>query len=530
MIGDRSSEQRPTGDGSHDPFPVGRRGAPATDERAPGLGETAGTAPGPILERASASVLDALPDPAAVLSPVRSDDGSLIGLRLDRLNAAWRAHGAGGIGPDQLGTRVEGALERVGLHLAIADRVLGGGEPWHGGGPGSDAPGVATVLAAGRWDGRLLVTARDDRWRAAEDAFVERERDLRETLEDVDAIISIRRSASDRFVLSPQVERILGYPPEELAPFGSWRALIHPDDISRTLAVWAGPDESWETEYRVRRADDTWAWVRERGRRTLDREGKPGRIVSVVADVTESRMLREQLLRAGRLESLGRLASGVAHDFDNVLYGISTIAGFLDRDLAGTPAHAEVRSILEATERGRELTHRLLVLAGVAPLVPADVDLAESLETVRRLLEPVLGDSVVLDIAVGRGLDAVFIDRSGLERAIVDLGLNARDSMPRGGWITIAAEAADVDELEAVAAGIEPGRYARVSVADTGTGIAPERLAHLFDPFFSETPESIGMGLGLPLVYAFAHASGGGIGVETEVGTGSTFLVYLPLG
>lgn len=355
--------------------------------------------------------------------------------------------------------------------------------------------------------------------------------DLREMLDAIDAFVAIRRARGEPFVFSPSVERILGHAPGDLAVPGAWRALVHPDDLARLVEVWEGTDPSWELEYRVRRADDTWAWVRERGRRTSPGSApEGGRIACLISDVTEDRRLREQVARSSRFEGLGRLAAGVAHDFDNVLYGIATLAGFLEGSVAEGPGRADVRAIVEATEHGRELTRRLLLLAGDARLAPTEVHPAEALGAARALVEPVLGESIVIDVAVDPGLAPVRVDRAGLERAIVDLVLNARDSMPRGGWITVAAERVAVGMREGAAAGIVPGAYVRISVADVGRGVAPDELVDLFDPFSPARAESIAMGLGLPLVHAFVRASGGGISVESEVGTGSTFRLYLPAG
>ena len=278
----------------------------------------------------------------------------------------------------------------------------------------------------------------------------------------------------------------------------------------------------------MRRADGAWIWVRDRGNRTFRPDGRPARTFGVISDVTELHLAAEQLARASRLESLGRLASGLAHDFNNVLVGIGLIADWIARHPADPAVEGEAKSIMDASERGKQLIRSLLGFARGGTAERQRTDVGALVQDTVDLASRLVGPSVVLSADTAVGLPEIDVDRSGLVQVLLNLVVNARDAMPDGGEIRIDVRRAELRGSAATTAGVLAGRYIRTSVTDTGTGIAPEMVERVFEPWFT-TKEGDGSGLGLATAYRFARANGGGITVETELGRGTTFHVYLPI-
>lgn len=248
-------------------------------------------------------------------------------------------------------------------------------------------------------------------------------------------------------------------------------------------------------------------------------------------DVTELRRLSEQLAQSQRLESVGRLTGGVAHDFNNVL---TVVLGGADAVLADPDVRGEAaemaRLVVEAAQRGAELTNRLLAFARRQPLQPRAVSPFDLLTHLAPLLDRTLGGEVELVIAPEPGTPAIEVDPSQLENALLNLTINARDAMPDGGRVAIEARQVVLDEgYVASHAEVEPGTYVAITVTDTGTGIAPEILDHLFDPFFTTKPSGKGSGLGLAMVWGFVKQSGGHVSVYSEPGQGAAFRMFFPL-
>jgi len=248
-------------------------------------------------------------------------------------------------------------------------------------------------------------------------------------------------------------------------------------------------------------------------------------------DTTELRRLHEQLAHAQRLESIGRLTGGIAHDFNNLLTVVIGGAEAIAADAALTDDAREMAElVLEASLRGAELTRRLLAFARRQPLEPRPVDVGSQLMSILPIIKRTLGEAVTVETSLQPDLPLVTIDPGQLENALLNLAINARDAMPDGGVITLAAEKAVIDEDHAATFGdVFPGTYVVVSVTDTGTGIDADLIPRLFDPFFTTKRLGEGSGLGLPMVWGFAKQSGGHVTVSSEVGKGSTFRLYLPL-
>jgi PAS domain S-box-containing protein len=243
-------------------------------------------------------------------------------------------------------------------------------------------------------------------------------------------------------------------------------------------------------------------------------------------DVTERRRLEEQFLQAQKMEAVGRLAGGVAHDFNNLLTVINGYAEMLGQDLADNePALAYARAIRKAGERAASLTQQLLTFGRKQIVAARVLDLNAIVSDAASLLRRLIGEDVLLSLELQPGLGRVRADPTQLEQVLLNLAVNARDAMPRGGRLVLAT--GDV-ELAARASEVRPGAYVVLSVADTGHGMTEEVRRHLFEPFFTTKEVGKGSGLGLSTVYGIVKQAGGHIDVESQPGAGSTFRVYLP--
>jgi len=247
-------------------------------------------------------------------------------------------------------------------------------------------------------------------------------------------------------------------------------------------------------------------------------------LVSIIHDVTERNRFEEQLRRGQRLEAIGRLAAGIAHDFNNVLTVISASAQLAARITDPRRIADCLGDIRQAATRGATLTDRLLALGRAQPLTPLSVDLPPMLERVTETLRRVLGDPIVVRFEPADQIPRVRIDPGQLELALINLALNARDAMPKGGQLTIG-----VGPARTIPAGLEPGRYVALTVADTGQGMDDDTRARIFEPFFTTKLATGGTGLGLAVALGFLSQSGGTITVDSGSGRGACFTLYLPV-
>jgi PAS domain S-box-containing protein len=245
-------------------------------------------------------------------------------------------------------------------------------------------------------------------------------------------------------------------------------------------------------------------------------------VAGVALDVTARRRLQEQVHRAQKLDLVGKLAGGLAHDLNNLLMVVRSCAEALREDTgAGLPAAADdVDQILEAGQRAGELIRQLLAFGRQQVASPEPVDLGHVLEANRKMLRRILGEQVELAIEAEPGLWPVWWDRGHVEQVLLNLALNARDAMPSGGRLEVAARNVAPRDGE--------GERVRLMVRDTGTGMSEEVKAHLFEPFFSTKPASQGTGLGLATVYGLVAQGGGQIQVVSEPGRGTAFEISLP--
>ena len=317
----------------------------------------------------------------------------------------------------------------------------------------------------------------------------------------------------------------------------------------------------FDVEYRVLRPDGSLRWIRDRSFPVRDEAGTVYRITGIAADITDDKREREaiaaandqleervrqrtadlqrakedleqsqeQLRQAQKMEAVGRLAGGVAHDFNNLLVVILSYADLAINLLeADHPLVEDVAEIKRAGERAAALTQQLLAFSRRQMLRPEPHDLNAIVSNVTRLLERLIGEDVRLRLDLAPELPPTLVDKGQCEQIIMNLAVNARDAMPRGGTITLTTSVTTFEESP-VGADIEPGRYATLTVRDTGTGMDDETRGLVFEPFFTTKGANKGTGLGLATVFGIVKQSRGHVEVQSELGVGSAFTVYLPL-
>ena len=330
--------------------------------------------------------------------------------------------------------------------------------------------------------------------------------------------------------VNPAWERLLGRETTTL-PGLSFVGLIHPDDQTATAAEASRLGEGLTTlrfENRYSHADGSWRWI------SWTAVPGEGLIHAVGRDVTAEKeaaaalaAAEEQLRQAQKMEAVGQLTGGIAHDFNNLLTGIIGSLALLKKRVAEGRIAETARYVAAATEsaeRAAALTQRLLAFARRQPLDPRAVDAAALIRSMEELLRRTLGEAITLSIEIAPDLPATLCDPNQLENAILNLVINARDAMPGGGRLTIAAATARLGAGDEVA----PGDYVAIAVADTGIGMPPAVAARAFDPFFTTKPTGQGTGLGLSMIYGFVRQSGGTVGIRTAPGAGTTVRLCLP--
>ncbi len=323
--------------------------------------------------------------------------------------------------------------------------------------------------------------------------------------------------------------QILGYTEDELLKLGV-RDITHPDDMERDRELFQKvvrgdlPEYHWEKRYCRKDGSEVWGNVYMAVVR--DASGRAIRTVATIEDITERRRLEEQYRQSQKMEAIGLLAGGVAHDFNNILSVImmqSQLIGIRD----GLPPEVGdgLREITTAAQRASALTRQLLVFSRRQVMQPRDLDLNDSVTSIAKMLQRIIGEDVGLRMHLHPAPLMTHADPSMLDQVLLNLAVNARDAMPDGGTLLIETSAVNVEQP---AADVEPGPYVCVTVTDTGGGIAKEVLPRIFEPFFTTKEIGKGTGLGLATTFGIVKQHRGCITVASEPGKGATFRVLLP--
>jgi signal transduction histidine kinase/CheY-like chemotaxis protein len=340
--------------------------------------------------------------------------------------------------------------------------------------------------------------------------------------------------------MSPGCITIWGYPAEDLEgdPSLLWQAVLTDDIKAMRASVQQSQDDltPWQHRWRIRSKAGFLKWLQSYGTPYLAENGCVA-WNTLILDVTveqEAQIALTQNIRllheAQKLESIGRLAGGVAHDFNNMLSVIMGNAESISRVTAPADRDEAVAEIIDAAQRGAVLVKQLLSFARRSDLRAGVADIQQVLKAVDKLLRRVLPANISLEVSQRAGLWPVHIDKNMFENALLNIVINACDAMTDGGAITIETSNVRIDQeyIETRDEEVRPGRYVMVAVTDTGRGIEEGALQNLFEPFFTTKGPTDGPGLGLAMVQGFVKQSGGAIRVYTEVGHGTSFKMYFP--
>lgn len=321
---------------------------------------------------------------------------------------------------------------------------------------------------------------------------------------------------------------------EPPAPFEAahWMERISPADVTETFQSYSAALKSgagqWEREYQIIGANQQKIDVVAKATILRHPDGKAYRVLGSVRDITAIKRQQEGYTRARALEAVGQLTGGIAHDFNNLLMIIQGNAELLEMSTLAEPDAESVALINHAAESAAALTRRLLAFSGQTRFETRCVDMTALLDSVWPLLRAGLPESIALTLSVGDGLWEANVDANGLEQAIINLAMNARDAMPHGGELAIACENHVVTaDMLPHDAGLAPGQYVVLSVSDCGVGMSSGIIAKAFEPYFTTKEFGKGTGLGLSTVYGFAVQSGGGVTITSEEGQGTRVKLYL---
>jgi two-component system, cell cycle sensor histidine kinase and response regulator CckA len=367
----------------------------------------------------------------------------------------------------------------------------------------------------------------------ADEARRESERRFRQLAENIDEVFWLAELDKRQLVyVSPAYSCVWGRSCESAYddPL-SWLESVRTEDRDRVrAALEKQATGDYDIEYRIVRPDGSMRWIHERAFPVKNSAGKIYRVAGIASDITVRRELEEQFRQAQKMEAVGQLAGGIAHDFNNLLTVIQLQASLLsDRVRRDREADLGVRQIMEAAKRASNLTRQLLTFSRRQTQNARNVDLAEVIGSMTKMLRRILGEDVCFESHFSPTLPLVYADPGMIEQVLMNLVVNARDAMPSGGKLTVSLGSAEIDaQYVASNPSASLGRHVCLAVSDTGTGIPPEIRSRIFEPFFTTKEVGKGTGLGLATVFGIVNQHRGWIELESDVGVGTTFRVYLP--
>jgi PAS domain S-box-containing protein len=394
---------------------------------------------------------------------------------------------------------------------------------------------LATLAAVGRQVATAIEGARlRERLEARARSSEERYRLLMENAHDA---IAITDCAGNIREVNREAERLFGLSRERILGrnFREFVAVTEAAEVDAIFARLSAEGSARASGVSIERAGGEKA-IADLLAAVIEIGGEP-LVVLNGHDVTEKkraeealRKVEEQFRQAQKMEAIGRLAGGVAHDFNNLLTGITGYADLLGMRLPAVPEiQRDLDEIKKAAQRAAALTRQLLAFSRKQILSPKVLDLNGVVSALYPMLKRIIGEDIELLSVLPSDLGRVKADRGQIEQVLLNLAVNARDAMPKGGKLTIETANVDLDETYAAThLGVNPGRYVMLAVGDTGIGMDAETKAHLFEPFFTTKEVGKGTGLGLSTVYGIVKQSGGNVWVYSEPGHGATFKIYLP--
>jgi len=343
--------------------------------------------------------------------------------------------------------------------------------------------------------------------------------------------------ATDVYTFDESLHALFGLAPDEqIRSFGDFLEHLHPEDRSTVVVAFqrsVNEGADFNVEFRVPLPDGGLRWLRDQGQVVRDADGQVESLTGACVDITERRRTEERVRHAQRMEAVGQLAGGVAHEINNMMQGVLGFSELLLHALpAGDERRSDVEQIRRAAGRAAMVTGQLLAFSRRQVLRAEVLELGAVIENIEPMLRRLLGEDRQLVVSRASGIGRVKADQGQVEQVLINLALNARDAMPSGGRLTLALRNVDLDlAYGGRHPGIEirPGPYVMIAASDTGHGMDAATQARIFEPFFTTKPTGQGTGLGLATVYGIIRQSGGYIWVYSEPGQGTTFKVYLPL-
>ncbi len=336
--------------------------------------------------------------------------------------------------------------------------------------------------------------------------------------------------------LDARAKALYGLAPDATVSHATWAGTLHSDDRAAVEEIWQGvlrDRTPFSAEYRVVWPDGSIRWLAAMGRAASSRSAEAERITGVVLDITERKQTEERFQEVQRLEAVGRLAGGIAHDLNNMLAAILGFSDFLAQSLGvDDQRRRDVEQIAQAANRSASLTRQLLAFARRELIQPRRLDVNTIVQRTEPMLRSVLGANVELVLRLAPEPRVIYVDPGQIEQILMNLVLNARDAMPQGGALTIETTSVVVEGHSAPPRlGNEPvpsGRYLMLSVVDTGHGMDAATLQRMWEPFFTTKPVGQGTGLGLAAVYGTVRQSGGFVWADSTRGQGTVVKVYWP--
>nr|WP_228748088.1 PAS domain S-box protein [Bradyrhizobium sp. BR 10289] len=370
---------------------------------------------------------------------------------------------------------------------------------------------------------------RDITERKRAEALLNREIEERQRIFETSQDLILVTDGFGNFIqVSPSVKDILGYSPEDMVGHSAIE-FIHPDDLEKTRGEMRAARRG-----AVKRSFEARYYHYDGHEVTLNWMGTWSEPVKrhffIGRDLTEKQTAEAQLRQIQKMDSIGQLTGGVAHDFNNVLTVITGTIGILADAVADRPELAAITKLIDdAAERGAQLTKHLLAFARKQPLQPREIDVNALALEAAKLLHPTLGEQITIVPQLTEDAWPTLVDPGQLSTAILNLALNARDAMPDGGTLVLETRNIFLDDgYASMNPDVVAGNYVMIAVSDTGTGIPPDLIERVFDPFFTTKEVGKGTGLGLSMVFGFVKQSGGHIKIYSEEGHGTSVKIYLP--